>query len=142
VLLQAITGVKGNLAGNYGFAFNNGANIQRWQYDERWTEANPNRNASYPRVEVLSSAGSANTPTSSFWILNGSYLRIKNAQVGYTFPKKMMQGVGISNARIYLSGENLLTIDNYRKGWDPEVNTGTNFYPILTNYTLGVNVTF
>jgi len=142
VLLQAITGVKGNLTGNYGFAFNNGANIQRWQYEERWTEANPNPHAAYPRVEVLSSAGSANTPLSSFWILNGSYLRVKNAQIGYTFPKKLMQSVGMANARIYLSGENLLTIDNYRKGWDPEVNTGTNFYPILTNYTLGVNVTF
>jgi TonB-linked SusC/RagA family outer membrane protein len=142
VLLQAITGVKGNLTGNYGFALNNGANIQRWQYEERWTEANPNPHAAYPRVEVLSSAGSANTPLSSFWILNGSYLRVKNAQIGYTFTKKLMQSVGIANARIYLSGENLLTIDNYRKGWDPEVNTGTNFYPILTNYTLGVNVTF
>jgi TonB-linked SusC/RagA family outer membrane protein len=141
-LLQGITGVQGNLAGNFGIAFNNGANIQRWQYDERWTPANPNRYATYPRLEVLSNAGSPNTLQSSFWILDGSYLRIKNAQIGYTVPKQLLQKAGIGNARFYLSGENLHTFDNYRQGWDPEINTGTNFYPILANYTFGVNVTF
>ncbi len=141
-LLQGISGVKGNLTGDFGYAFNNGANVQTWQYEGRWTAANPNRNAIYPRIEVLSTAGNANTPVSSFWILNGSYLRLKNAQVGYSFSKSFMQKIKISNARIYMSGENLLTIDNYRKGWDPEVNTGNNYYPILSNYTLGMNLTF
>jgi hypothetical protein len=142
LLLQGIGGVKGNLTGNFGIAFNNGANVQRWQYEGRWTAANPARNAIYPRIEVLSNAGNANTPTSSYWILNGAYLRVKNAQLGYTLPKYLLQRARISNTRIYISGENLLTLDNYRKGWDPEVNTGTNFYPIISNYTLGVNVTF
>lgn len=141
-LLQGITGVQGNLAGNFGIAFNNGANIQRWQYDERWTPANPNRYATYPRLEVLSNAGSPNTLQSSFWILDGSYLRIKNAQIGYTIPKQLLQKARISTARLYLSGENLYTFDNYREGWDPEINTGADFYPILSNYTLGINVTF
>lgn len=142
MLLQGITGVKGNLTGSFGFAYNNGASIQRWQYEGRWTAANPNPNAEYPRLEVISNTGTANTPLSSFWILNGSYLRIKNAQIGYSVPRSLLQKVKISNTRLYFSGENLLTIDNYRKGWDPEVNTGTNFYPILSNYTVGLNVTF
>lgn len=143
VLLQGITGVNGYLNGNFGYAFNNGANIQRWQYEEHWTAANPDRNAGYPRIQNISNAGTANeTPISSFWVLNGSYLRLKNAQIGYTLPKAITQKANMSSVRVYLSGENIFTIDNYRKGWDPEINTGTNFYPILSNYTLGVNVTF
>lgn len=141
-LLQGIFGVKGNLTGNFGYAFNNGGNVQQWQFDERWTVQNPNKDATYPRIEVLSNAGNANTPISSYWILNGAYLRLKNAQIGYSLPKKILDRVKISNARFYLSGENLLTIDHYRKGWDPEVNTGANFYPIITNYALGLNITF
>lgn len=142
VLLQGITGVKGNLTGNFGWAFNNGANIQRWQYDGRWTADNPNRYAVYPRVEVMSNAGNANTPLSSFWMLNGSYLRVKNAQIGYTLPQNILSAIHISRARLFFSGENILTLDNYRKGWDPEVNTGANFYPIISNYTFGLNITF
>ncbi len=143
VLLQGIAGVNGYLNGNFGYAFNNGASIQRWQYENHWTAANPNRNAEYPRLENIPNSGTANqTPVSTFWMLDGSYMRLKNAQIGYTLPKNISQKTGMSNVRVYFSGENILTIDNYRRGWDPEINTGTNFYPILATYTFGLNVTF
>jgi hypothetical protein len=143
MLLQGIAGVKGYLNGNFGYAFNNGANIQRWQYENHWTAANPTRNAEYPRLENIPNSGTANqTPVSSFWTLDGAYLRLKNAQIGYTIPKNVSQKGGISNLRVYFSGENIFTLDNYRKGWDPEINTGANFYPILSTYTFGLNVTF
>ena len=141
-LLQGIAGVKGYLNGAFGYALFNQGNVQRWQYDERWTTESPNRNATYPRIENITNSGTANSVVSSFWTINGAYLRIKNVQAGYTLPAYILQRINISKIRLYVSGENLYTFSNYRKGWDPEVNTGATFYPIITNYTLGLNVTF
>jgi TonB-linked SusC/RagA family outer membrane protein len=141
-LLQGIAGVKGYLSGDQGFALNNTGNVQRWQYEGRFNTENPNPNAVYPRMEQISNSGTANSVVSSFWTINGAYLRIKNVQVGYTLPKLVSDKVNVSKVRIYVSGENLHTYSNYRKGWDPEVNTGSAFYPIIANYTLGLNVTF
>ncbi len=141
-LLQGIAGVKGYLNGAFGYALFNTSNVQRWQYDGRWTAENPNPNAVYPRIEQISNQGTANSIVSSFWTINGAYLRIKNVQLGYTLPKTVLQRINVSKIRFYVSGENLHTFSNYRKGWDPEVNTGANFYPIITNYTFGLNVTF
>lgn len=143
MLIQGIAGVNGYLNGNFGYAFNNGANIQRWQYEGHWSAANPDRYAVYPRLENIPNSGTANqTPISDFWMLDGSYVRLKNAQIGYTIPQSVAKKAYLSSARIYFTGENILTLDHYRKGWDPEVNTGTNFYPILSNYTFGLNLTF
>jgi hypothetical protein len=138
-----------------GIAFNNFGSIQKWQMDERWTAANPRRDAGYPRLELVTNAGTPNTLLSSFWVLNGSYLRGKNVQVGYTLPASIIRRAGITSVRIYASGENLFLISNYRKGWDPEVGTDASpnddsnsitasgtYYPILTNYTLGLNINF
>lgn len=100
------------------------------------------RNAIYPRVEQVPNTGTPNTLLSSFWTLNGSYLRIKNVQLGYNIPNNVLKNIKISNARIYLSGDNLHTFSNYTKGWDPELNNNGAFYPITSVYTLGLNVTF
>ncbi len=142
VLLQAVTGVQGYLSGYAGWGFYNHATIQRWQYDERWTTANPDRYAKYPRLEIVPNAGTGNTVNSSFWTLDGSYLRIKNIQLGYTVPASLIKKLGIESLRVTLAGENLATFSKYRKGWDPEINTGGGYYPILRNFTLGVNVIF
>lgn len=141
-LLQGIGGVKGYLNGAFGYALFNQGNVQRWQYDERWTTENPNPKAAYPRIENITNSGTANSVVSSFWTIDGSYLRIKNVQVGYTLPPSILQRIRFSKVRLYVSGENLHTFSKYREGWDPEVNTGATFYPIITNYTVGLNVTF
>ena len=142
ILFQGVGGTSGYLNGYAGYAFNNNGNVQRWQADGRWTPDNPDRNAVYPRLEFITNSGTNNTLTSSFWTLNGSYLRLKNVQLGYNIPKVLVQKINIQSIRLYANAENLHLWSNYRKGWDPEINTGGNYYPILANYTFGLNVTF
>ncbi|MBC9929737.1 TonB-dependent receptor [Chitinophaga qingshengii] len=142
VLMQGVTGVKGRLDGYAGFALNNTATVQRWQFDERWTPENPDPNAKYPRMELIPNTGTGNTVLSSYWLLNASYLRIKNMQLGYTLSTATTRRLGIEGLRVSLAAENLITFSGYRKGWDPEVNSGGAYYPILRNYTLGLNVSF
>lgn len=142
ILVQGVAGVNGYLNNYAGWAFYQNGNVQRWQMDERWTTENPDRNAKYPRLELISNQGTANTLTSSYWMLNGSYLRLKNIQLGYNFSKEWLHNAGIEGLRLSLSAENIHTWSNYRAGWDPEVNTGGAYYPILANYTVGLNLIF
>jgi len=142
VLLQGAAGVDGYLNNYAGWALYQNGNIQRWQYEDRWTVDNPNRDASYPRMEQIPNTGTPNTVTSSFWMTNGNYLRLKNVQVGYTFSSQTIKRWKIDGLRIYLNAENLHTWSKYPEGWDPEVNTGGDYYPILRNFTLGVNLNF
>ena len=80
---------------------------------------------------------------SDFWLQNGTYLRLKNLQIGYTFPKAWMSKLGINKLRVYYSGQNILTFTNFLKGWDPEAPAGRgNFYPQTQVNSFGVNVTF
>ena len=136
-----------------GFAFFNFGSIQKWQMEERWTKDNPRSDAGYPRLEQISNSGTPNTLLSSFWVLDGSYIRGKNMQIGYTLSKAAVKKAGVSSVRVYASGENLFLISNYRKGWDPEVGTNSieesnsitasgSYYPILKNFTFGLNITF
>ncbi len=142
ILLQGVSGVSGYLDTYAGFAFNQAGQIQTWQRDERWRADAPSRTAKYPRLENLPSSGSNNTRMSDFWVLNASYLRIKNIQLGYTVPKSITDKLMLEALRFNLSGENLATFSHYRKGWDPEKNGGSDYYPILANFTFGVNVIF
>jgi len=142
-LMQGFAGVKGRLSEYAGWAFyNTTGNIQRWQYEGHWRAENPDRNAVYPRLEQVPGSGTPNTLLSSFWLLDGSFLRIKNAQIGYNLPDSFLTETGMDKLRIYFSGENLHTFSNYRKGWDPEISTDGEFYPIYTTYTLGLNLIF
>lgn len=145
VLLQGVGGVNGYLNNHAGWAFYNSGGVQRWQMDERWSPENPNPDAGYPRMELISNTGTNNASNnfnSSFWVLNGSYLRLKNLQLGYTIPTAILQRIKVANLRVYANGENLFLLSQYRKGWDPEVNTGGAYYPILANYTFGLNINF
>ena len=141
VLVQGVTGVKGYLENYAGFALHGNGNIQRWQYDGRWTAENPDRNAQHPRIEQLS-VRSPNTLLSDYWLLDASYIRLKNLQLSYSLPKSVINSWGIDGLRVNVSAENLYTWDNYRKGWDPEINSDGNYYPIMRNFTFGVNLTF
>ena len=89
-----------------------------------------------------------NGTTSSFHIEDGSYLRLQNLSLGYTFPNKWFKGTPISKLRIYVQGSNLFTITNY-SGYNPEVNKhsdsaltpGTDYgtYPLARTFTVGIN---
>lgn len=85
-----------------------------------------------------------NTRASSRYVENGSYLRIKNIQLGYTLPAKWLIRRGISTARLYLSCQNVATITGY-SGVDPEVGlNGIDYgaYPLTRTYSMGLNISF
>ena len=108
--------------------------------ENHWTVDNPNSNAPYPRLGTTRSNN--NVQTSDYWTRDMSFLRLKNAELGYTFPKKWTKKAGISALRIYVMGTNLLTFSKF-KLWDPELDTayGTR-YPITRNVSFGLNLNF
>ena len=84
-----------------------------------------------------------NTENSTRFLEDGSYFRLKNLQIGYTFPMKWTQKFRCSRLRIYATGTNLFTVTKY-KGYDPEVGNGVDYgnYPQSRTFTFGLNVTF
>jgi len=141
-LIQGVAKVKGKLIGYAGYAFYNTASIQRWMMEGRWTPENPDPDAAYPRLELISNQGTPNTVESSFWLPDASYVRLKNIQLGYGLPASVIQGWKVQGIRFYVTAENLYTWNRYRQGWDPEINTNGSYYPIFANYTFGLNLTF
>jgi hypothetical protein len=97
-----------------------------------------NRGGTFPRI-----GGSGNnTALTTFWLDNMSYVRLKNVQLGYTFPKPLFRKLGVTNFRIAGTAENLLTFDSYR-GLDPEkAGNNNNIYPIVKSYSLAVQLGF
>ena len=142
VLLQGVSGVNGYLNDYAGWAFYQNGNVQRWQADSHWSATNPDPNARYPRLQTLTNTGTPNTLTSSFWMLDGSYLKVRNIQLGYRFNTESLKARGIEGLRIYATAQNPFAFSKYPKGWDPETITNGAYYPILAVYTLGLNINF
>ena len=141
LLLQGLGGFKKKMGNYQAYAFYNNGNIQRWQMDNRWTEENPNRNAEYIKLTALNE-GAGTIMTSNYWLRNGTFLRAKNLQIGYTLPARLTKKANIEKARIYFSGQNIFCINDFYKGWDPELSQEQSFYPITAVYSLGVNLKF
>jgi TonB-linked SusC/RagA family outer membrane protein len=141
---QGVAGVSGILNRNQGWAFYNTGNIQNWQIEQSYNPADPKRYPTYPRLEPIVGGPDGNYQTSDFWVMDGSYLRVKNVQFGYSLSNRTMKKLHMEKARFYISGENILTFSHYRPGWDPETNTVGNgfFYPILKTVSVGVNINF
>lgn len=101
-----------------------------------------NMNAYYPRPYFDTEK---NVLVQTRYLQNAAYCRLKNLQIGYTIPRKYTSKIGISNLRIYLSGENLATITKMTKLFDPETigsNDQGNVYPLTRTYSVGLSVTF
>lgn len=98
-----------------------------------------NTTAYFPRIKYFDVI---NNVASTFWLYDASYIRLKNLQIGYSIPIKKIELIRkyISNARVYVSGENLLTITKF-PGPDPEIGTAVG-YPTMKQYAFGINVTF
>lgn len=122
-------------------AFHNNNEGPVFEYHiDRWTPENPN--ASYPRLTVGSESAN-NAAKSDFWIQDASYLRLKNAQLGYTLPQSWVNKIKIQNIRVYVSGQNLLTFTDLIGGWDPETSDGGGrIYPVSRVISMGLNVKF
>ena len=87
--------------------------------------------------------GSHNKDNNSRFVEDGSYLRLKNVQLGYTLPEAVSAKAGLSRVRFYLSGSNIFTITRYT-GYDPEVGGGVDYgnYPQSRTFMLGLNLNF
>lgn len=142
MFMQGVAGVKGTLTGYAGYAFFNLGNIQKWQMDGRFNPDQPTRYPAYPRLEEVTNSGTPNTVTSDFWVINAAYLRVKNIQLAYNVPKNILNKMRLNNLKLYVTGENMFSFNNFRQGWDPEINTGGDYYPILRTYTFGINLKF
>jgi hypothetical protein len=114
-----------------------------WKYIEesRWTPQNQDINATFPRLSIGSGNG-GNYLNSSHWLRDGSYIRLKQLELGYSLPKNSLQKINIKGARIYTNGLNLLTISSF-KWWDPEARNSTGmFYPAQQVVNLGLDINF
>lgn len=142
IFIQGVAKRKVMMSGIGLKPFANGANLFKHQLDS-WTPDNPN--AEYP-ILVPEANSADNFVTSDKWVRNGAYMRIKNVVLGYNLPKAWLNKIKLDNARIYASGQNLYTLSNFFKGYDPEVNYGGSlggeFYPIMQTVTLGVDIKF
>ncbi|WP_026356373.1 SusC/RagA family TonB-linked outer membrane protein [Segatella maculosa] len=143
-------------AGKYTFLINSGAvnafrdgrwgNILQGITDNRWissdisgTKETENPNAPYPRLSYGYNLN--NQQSSSFWLRNGRFLRLKNLDIGYTLPKPMVNTIHLESVRIYISGQNLITWSPF-KLWDPELDSSNRgqVYPITRSFTAGIQI--
>ncbi|MFD2285932.1 SusC/RagA family TonB-linked outer membrane protein [Pedobacter petrophilus] len=107
-------------------------------HKDYWTPDNPN--ATFPRL--LPAIG-VNGTTSSFWVKNSAYLRLKNVNLSYKLPETLLSKLHVKNAKLFVSGQNLFTITKFWEGFDPEVNNQNGeFYPLMKTITAGINVNF
>ena len=106
----------------------------------RWTLDNQNPNAPYPRLSL--NKVDNNQQLSTYWQRDMSFLRLKDAEIGYTLPESMTKKWGLSKIRFYIQGKNLVTFSDF-KLWDPEVNANYgNVYPLIRTFAIGANVNF
>jgi TonB-linked SusC/RagA family outer membrane protein len=107
--------------------------------DDHWSYDNQNLYALYPRMGTSAALIQNNMQQSTWWIRDGSFLRLKMAEFGYSMPQKLAKKVGLAKCRIYISGTNLFNITNF-KLWDPELGGNAFTYPIQRQFNLGVNI--
>lgn len=107
--------------------------------DSHWSEETPNTDAIWPRLSA--SVNKNNAQQSTWWMRDGSFIRLKQMEFGYTLPSRITRKAHIENLRFYLSGTNLLTWSRF-KLWDPELAGDGMNYPISRVVNLGLNVTF
>jgi TonB-linked SusC/RagA family outer membrane protein len=138
-LIQGVRNRDIYLSGNSYWAFQNNGTGQAYSNAlNRWTPGNT-ASATYPRLTFGSNTN--NYETSSYWIKNGSYLRLKNAEIGYSLPPSLIGKIKLQTIRIFANGYNLLTHASAAlDGRDPEAFSGG--YPVQRLYNFGINVKF
>lgn len=106
-------------------------------FRDRWTPENENGDAAVARLKLATQNGGGD-----FYIRSNDYIRLKNAQIGYTFTDSVIKSKAIKSLRVYISGTNLFTITaaDLPQGYDPEGTTGA--YPLTSVISLGANIQF
>lgn len=118
-------------------------NFLEWSYLNRWSIDNPssvnprlsNRGATYY-------TDSNNALNNTYWLRSNNYIRLKNVELGYTLPNKLVEKVGLNSVRVYANGLNLATLDKI-KIWDPEsTNSSGQYYPQARVINMGIKAAF
>lgn len=131
------------------FSENQWGNVFKGTLDNRWVDsqtaaqlgiaANEDPNATYPRLSY--GGNSNNDRNSTFWLRDGRYLRLKNVDIGYTLPKRIVNRIHFQNVRFYVSASNLLFLYKKFDTWDPEsLQPRGEDYPITKAITAGLQV--
>ena len=107
--------------------------------DDHWSEDNRNLYALWPRLSETKSEN--NTYGSTWFLRNGSFLRLKSVEFGYSLPTELISRAKITNLRFYFSGTNLLTFSKF-KLWDPEMGGDGLGYPIQKVFNFGLQLSF
>lgn len=107
--------------------------------DNHWSEANPNTLALWPRLSPNINAN--NTQTSSWFMRDGTFLRLKNVELGYSLPRKTIERLKMEKLRIYLNGTNLLNFSQF-KLWDVEMAGNGLGYPVQRVFNIGAQISF
>jgi TonB-linked SusC/RagA family outer membrane protein len=136
-LLQGVGNRNLYLSGSSYWAFQNGGTGQA--YDEnlnRWTPATA-ASATYPRLSYGTNTN--NQASSSYWFKNGNYVRLRNAEIGYSLPETLTRKARLKSVRVFANGYNLLTFaSSDLDGRDPEAYTGG--YPVQRLFNFGINI--
>jgi TonB-linked SusC/RagA family outer membrane protein len=143
VLFQGVDRVSKYYDGTTKFAFVDGGKVkelhqQRW--DPAKTEADNLANAKYPLLHYAG-GGDHNQRGNTFFLSDGAFIRLKNIELNYTLPTEWSSKVGMSECRLYVNANNLVTWDRLDKLVDPE-SDGSNRYPIMKTVNFGVNIKF
>lgn len=133
-LFQAVTGVSTYLGGSYFNAFQNNGPVTAIALG-RWTPETAAA-ATYPRLSTLATSIANNALGSTFYERDGSFIKLRSAELGYTIPLSLSSRIKLKSARLFVTGTNLFSLDHVPYG-DPESVGG---YPVLRTYTLGVKV--
>lgn len=112
-------------------------NFSYKMHNDYWTPENPN--AAFPRYYA---GANHNYQISDHWLQNAAYVRLKNLQLGYTISPKLTKSWGIQRLRVYFSGDNLCEYSKLNDNFDPELSDINGYvYPIMRNFSFGINVT-
>jgi hypothetical protein len=145
LFIQGISGVKNYIGGMHrawGYTpFAQGSPPTMDLVKNRWTgEGSTNE---YPAI-YEQNYRPINGTASTYWLLDASYIRLKNLRIGYNFPSSIAQKIRLKGLQVYFSGDNLITISDY-PGADPErsgLQSSYSVYPQLTTFAFGVKVKF
>jgi hypothetical protein len=140
--------------GGYGASsIDKGPALDYWRPANETNALGPNTDAYFPKPYWDEDQANKNRLNQSRYVLDASYLRLKNVQIGYTIPKRLTKKIFVETAKFYVSGENLLTLTNLPKVFDPEtcfvsdtrmggLQQASIIYPLSKMFSCGINLTF
>ena len=118
-------------------------NVPKFVVNDHWSVFNTieqNRRVRYPRYSQNSGTTTANYAVSDYWLIDGSYFRIKDITLGYTLPQRWLRKIFVKDLRLSATLSDFFTFSHFPKGWDPEVSsTG---YPITKSVIFTASIKF